>query len=140
MLRVVNEIGMAQFYVYIMSNRSSTLYTGFTGDLLKRAFEHKEKFVDGFTKRYSIDRLVYYEVCESAESALMREKQIKGWTRARKIALIESANPEWKDLSQDLMDYASKSVNSSKPIIKRGVPIKRNRYPKRQLVNNEKAK
>jgi putative endonuclease len=130
-LRVVNEISMAQFYVYIMSSRSSTLYTGFTSDLLKRAFEHKEKFVDGFTKRYSIDRLVYYEVCESPDSALMREKQIKGWTRARKIALIESANPEWKDLSQDLMDYASKSVNSSKPIIKRGVPIKPRRHIRR---------
>jgi putative endonuclease len=118
-------VNSAQFFVYIMSSRSSTLYTGFTNDLLKRVYEHKERFVDGFTKRYSVNRLVYYEVCESAESALLREKQIKGWTRAKKIELVESINPEWNDLSIDLMDYARERVNLNKPVIKRGIPVLR---------------
>jgi len=119
---------MAEYYIYIMSSRSSTLYIGVTNDLLKRVYEHKEKFVEGFTKRYSIDRLIYYEVCENVESAITREKQLKGWTRARKIVLIESINPEWKDLSLDLMDYKSKTANSNKPIIKRGISIVRSRH------------
>lgn len=111
------------FYVYIISSRSSTLYTGFTSDLMKRILEHKEKLVEGFTKRYAIDRLLYYESCENRESALTREKQIKGWTRDKKIALIESVNPEWKDLSLELMDYTSEIGNSNKPIIKKGIKI-----------------
>jgi putative endonuclease len=114
---------MAQFYVYIMSNRSSTLYTGFTRDLLKRVYEHKEGFVKGFTKQYSINRLVYYEIAESAESALLREKQIKGLTRKKKIHLIESMNPEWKDLSLELMDYRQDKGNSNKTVIKRGISV-----------------
>lgn len=114
---------MSQFYVYIMSSRSSTLYAGFTSDLLKRVFEHKEGFVKGFTKRYSINRLVYYEVTESAESALVREKQIKGMARNKKIKLIESINPDWKDLSMEFMDYRQDKGNSSKPVIKRGISI-----------------
>lgn len=118
---------MANYYVYIMSNRSSTLYIGVTNDLMKRVYEHKEKFVEGFTKRYAIDRLVYYESCESIESAIAREKQLKGWRRARKIALIESVNPEWKDLSLDLMDTASETGSVNKPVIKRGVPVLRSR-------------
>jgi putative endonuclease len=115
---------MYQFYVYIMSSRSSTLYTGFTNDLLKRVYEHKEGFVKGFTKRYSINRLVYYEIAESAESALIREKQIKGMSRDKKIKLVESVNPEWKDLSLELMDYRQDTGNSSKPVIKRGKKLK----------------
>jgi putative endonuclease len=116
---------MAQYYIYIMSSRSSTLYIGVTNDLLRRVYEHKEKYIEGFTKRYSIDRLVYYEVCENVESAITREKQLKGWKRARKIMLIESINPEWKDFSLDLMDWAQEKGNLNKPVIKRGVSIMR---------------
>ena len=88
-----------QYYVYIMTNRSRTLYTGVTADLERRVFEHKRKLVLGFTARYRITRLVYFEVTQDVEAAIAREKQIKGWLRAKKIALIESVNPKWKDLS-----------------------------------------
>lgn len=88
-----------QFYVYIMSNKSRTLYTGVTNDLERRVYEHKRKLVAGFTTKYNIDRLVYYEATEDVNTAISREKQIKGWLRAKKIALIESMNPQWADLS-----------------------------------------
>lgn len=90
---------MSQYYVYIMASRSRTLYTGVTNNLERRVFEHKEKVVPGFTTKYNIDRLVYFETTEDIHSAISREKQIKGWTRDRKLALIASANPTWKDLS-----------------------------------------
>ena len=93
---------MKQYYVYIMTNKSKTLYTGVTSNLQKRVFEHKHKFVEGFTKKYNITKLVYYEMTEDVENAIVREKQIKGWLRSKKIALIESVNPEWKDLGEDL--------------------------------------
>ena len=92
---------MRQYYVYIMTNRSKTLYTGVTNDLLRRVYEHKNKMVEGFTKKYNITKLVYYEDTNDVEEAIAREKQIKGWLRRKKIALIESINPEWKDLSDD---------------------------------------
>ena len=90
---------MKQYYVYIMTNKSRTLYTGVTNDLERRVYEHKQKLVPGFTAKYNIDRLVYYEATEDVNSAIYREKQIKGWLRAKKIALIESMNPKWTDLS-----------------------------------------
>ncbi len=90
---------MRQYYVYIMTNKSRTLYTGVTNNLLKRVYEHKLKLVDGFTKKYNITKLIFFEETESIESAIAREKQIKGWLRAKKIALIEKNNGEWKDLS-----------------------------------------
>jgi len=90
-----------EYYVYIMTNKSRTLYTGVTGDLMRRVYEHKNKLVSGFTKNYNIQYLVYYECTSSIYSAIEREKQIKGWLRARKIALIDSMNPEWKDLSEE---------------------------------------
>ncbi len=92
-----------QYYVYIMTNRSKTLYTGVTGNLIRRVYEHKNKLVDGFTRRYNITKLVYYETTSEITSAIAREKQIKGWLRKKKIALIESMNPEWKDLSEEWM-------------------------------------
>ena len=92
-----------QYYVYIMTNRSRTLYTGVTGDLVRRVYEHKNKLVDGFTRKYNITKLVYYEVTDEITSAIAREKQIKGWLRKKKIALVESMNPEWKDLSEEWM-------------------------------------
>ena len=92
-----------QFYVYILaSRRNGTLYVGMTSNLIQRIWQHKEKLVDGFTKKYSITKLVYYDVTESMESAIAREKQIKGWTRAKKLVLIEGRNPEWRDLSDEL--------------------------------------
>jgi len=94
---------MKQYYVYIMSNRSRTLYTGVTSDLKRRVYEHKNKLVNGFTKKYNITKLVYYEATSEVASAILREKQIKGWLRRKKIALIESANPRWKDLSEEWM-------------------------------------
>ncbi len=78
------------------------LYTGVTGNLQKRVYEHKEHFVEGFTKKYNITKLVYYEVYGDAYSAIMREKQIKAGSRQKKIALIDSMNKEWRDLSKEL--------------------------------------
>ncbi len=92
-----------QYYVYIMSNSTNTVtYTGVTNDLYRRVYEHKNKLVEGFTKRYNINKLVFYEVCENIESVILREKQIKSWSRRAKVDLINSTNPEWRDLSEDL--------------------------------------
>src|SRR5688500_13036708 len=90
-----------EYYVYIMTNRSRALYTGVTNNLKRRVYEHKNKLIEGFTSKYNIQYLVYYESTSSIHAALAREKQIKGWRRARKIALIDSMNPEWKDLSEE---------------------------------------
>jgi len=87
------------YYVYIMTNRSKTLYTGITNNLERRGHEHKRKSIAGFTSKYNITRLVYYEETTDVLSAISREKMIKGWVRAKKLALIESVNPTWKDLS-----------------------------------------
>lgn len=92
-----------QYYIYIMTNKNNTvLYTGVTKDLKRRVFEHKEKLIDGFTKRYNIIKLVYYEIFRDIESAILREKQIKGGSRAKKITLVNSMNSAWKDLYEDL--------------------------------------
>lgn len=93
-----------EYYVYIMTNRSKTLYTGVTNDIMRRVYEHKQKLVEGFTKRYNITKLVYCETTDGVWSAIKREKQIKGWLRSRKVALIESTNPQWEDLSRDWYD------------------------------------
>jgi len=85
--------------VYIMSSKSKVLYTGVTDDLERRVYEHKKKLIKGFTGRYNITNLVYYEVTLDVQSAIQREKQIKGWLRAKKIALIEKMNPSWLELS-----------------------------------------
>ena len=90
---------MNEYYVYIMANRSRTLYTGVTNNLERRVYEHKYKLVEGFTKKYNITRLVYYEQTSDIKAAIAREKQIKGWLRSKKVALIESVNPNWADLS-----------------------------------------
>src|SRR5207253_7602860 len=91
-----------QFYVYIMTNRprSHVLYTGITGNLPRRVFEHKNKLVAGFTSRYNLTRLVYYESFAYPYAAIDREKEIKGWRRSKKIRLIESMNPHWYDLAE----------------------------------------
>jgi len=92
------------FYVYIMTNKSRTLYIGVTSDLKKRVYEHKHKLIKGFTKRYNIAYLVYFEETADCFSALKREKQLKGWLRQKKIKLIENDNPKWKDLSNGWYD------------------------------------
>ena len=93
-----------QSYVYIMSNASEVLYTGVTSDLVRRLYQHKQKLVEGFTKRYNLTRLVYFEVVDGVRVAIQREKQIKGWLRRRKIDLIESANRPGDDLSEGWYD------------------------------------
>jgi len=90
-----------RYYVYILSNPSRTLYTGVTNSLRRRVEEHKRKAVPGFTARYNIDRLVYFEVFEDVRNAIAREKVIKAWTRGKRVALIESKNTKWDDLSRE---------------------------------------
>jgi len=90
---------MRQFYVYILASPSRTLYTGVTNDLARRVYEHKHKLTPGFTAHYNVSELVYFEATPDVKAAIAREKQIKGWTRAKKVALIESTNPRWQDLS-----------------------------------------
>ncbi|OGX03212.1 MAG: hypothetical protein A3G87_02760 [Omnitrophica bacterium RIFCSPLOWO2_12_FULL_50_11] len=93
-------------YVYLLTNKAnSVLYTGVTSDLAKRIYEHKKKVVDGFTKKYNVEKLVYYETLDSIEEAISREKQIKGWLRRKKNDLIESMNPGWKDLYGEVTSF-----------------------------------
>jgi putative endonuclease len=95
-----------QFFVYIMTNdpKSAVLYTGITGDLRRRVWQHKTNRAPGFTSRHNIHELVYYESFVYPDAAISREKEIKGWRRSKKIALIESMNPRWKDLAKDRQD------------------------------------
>ncbi len=90
-----------KYYIYIMTNRSKTLYIGVTSNIIKRVFEHKNKLVSGFTRKYNISKLVYFEITSDIQTALKREKQLKGWLRSKKIVLIESLNPDWNDLSAE---------------------------------------
>lgn len=92
-----------QFYIYITTNRNNTvLYTGVTGDLRKRAYQHKEKNIPSFTSKYNLTKLIYYEIFDNAYSAISREKQIKAGSRKKKIMLINKTNPNWKDLYKEL--------------------------------------
>jgi putative endonuclease len=91
------------FYVYILaSQRNGTLYVGVTSDLVRRVWEHKQKVVEGFTAKYGVDKLVYYEVHDSAETAILLEKRIKKWNRAWKLRIIEEMNPTWRDLYEEI--------------------------------------
>jgi putative endonuclease len=93
-----------QYYIYILTNkRNGTLYIGVTSNLVKRAYEHKNNIIDGFTKKYNIHKLAYYEITNDVESAIRREKQLKKWNRKWKMNLIEKNNPEWKDLYYELI-------------------------------------
>ena len=92
-----------QYYVYIMTNRRNTvLYIGVTNDLKRRVYEHKEKMADGFTKKYNVTKLVYYEVCEEVQSAISREKQLKAGSRQTKVELVNGMNRQWRDLYEEL--------------------------------------
>ena len=94
---------MNTYYVYILaSRRNGTLYIGVTNNLVRRVYEHKNDFIRGFTEKYSVHMLVYYEVYENIESALLHEKRLKVWHRKWKIRLIEETNPEWKDLYEEI--------------------------------------
>jgi putative endonuclease len=97
-LRVVKR-----YWVYILTNRSGTLYVGMTSNLLQRVHQHREKSAPGFTASYNLDRLVYYEEYADARDAVQRERQLKGWRRARKLALLERVNPSRRDLSDALL-------------------------------------
>jgi putative endonuclease len=92
---------MGSYFVYIMSSGSGTLYIGVTNNLRRRVDEHKSKLVPGFTAKYNIDRLVYFEMFRDIRTAIAREKQLKGWVRRKKIALIETQNQKWEDLAKD---------------------------------------
>ena len=95
---------MKQFYMYILaSQRNGTLYIGVTSDLIKRVHEHKNNLVSGFTEKYNVHKLVYFETTDNIDSAIRREKQIKKWNRDWKIELIEKDNPDWRDLYLDLI-------------------------------------
>ena len=94
---------MNQYYVYILSNKTdSTLYVGVTNDLIRRIYEHKNKLIDGFTKRYNVDKLVYFEVFDSIEEAIKREKQLKAGSRQKKNDLINQNNVHWNDLYDEI--------------------------------------
>jgi putative endonuclease len=97
----VNEkVDMKKYFVYILTNfNNKVLYVGVTNDLERRVFEHREKLIKGFTEKYNLKKLVYYEEFSSPEDAISAEKKLKGWLRKKKIALIESKNPDWNDLS-----------------------------------------
>ncbi|MBO4471882.1 MAG: GIY-YIG nuclease family protein [Clostridia bacterium] len=89
------------YYVYILSNEyNNVLYVGVTNNLSRRVYEHKTGALDGFTKKYNVHKLVYFESCHDIEEALAREKQMKNWSRIKKVVLIEKMNPDWKDLSE----------------------------------------
>ena len=90
---------MRSYFVYIVASDHRTLYTGVTSDLGKRVFEHRHGITKGFTKKYNVHRLVYFEEMDNPLSAITREKQIKSWSRQKKVTLIESRNPDWRDLS-----------------------------------------
>jgi len=93
------------YYVYLLTTwNNKVLYTGVTNNLERRIYEHKNKLVKGFTKKYNVHKLVYFEVTEDILVAIEREKQIKGWIRSKKNNLIESVNPDWRDLSDDLFE------------------------------------
>ncbi|OZH54063.1 excinuclease ABC subunit C [Hydrocoleum sp. CS-953] len=93
-----------EYYIYIMTNKRNTvLYTGVTNDLIRRVYEHKSKLVEGFTKKYNINKLVYFEMYENPSEAIAREKQIKAGSRQKKINLINSMNLQWKDLYLEIV-------------------------------------
>jgi putative endonuclease len=104
-----------KFYVYIMTNnqRSHVLYVGITGDLIRRAWEHKNKLTPGFTSRYNLSRLVYHECFFYPDAAIGREKEIKGWRRNKKIELIESMNSHWRDLAAEWQNVYKPEVSGA---------------------------
>src|SRR5215216_4601776 len=109
-----------QYYVYIMANPRQVIYAGVTNDLERRVWEHKSRRTPGFTAKYGCTALVYYEATENVWEALEREKQIKGWVRKRKTALITAANPTWRDLSDDWQTPSEVAVTPADPSLRSG--------------------
>ena len=103
------------YYVYLLASKSRRLYVGVTNNLERRLYEHKHKLVDGFTKSYNIDRLVFFDSTNDVRSAIEREKEIKRWRREKKIALIETMNPAWGDLSEGWMANEKADFSPEKP-------------------------
>ena len=104
-----------QYFVYIVSSRSGTLYIGMTNSIYRRVLQHKHGEIEGFASKYACNRLVYYEGFDDVHKAIGREKQLKGWTRAKKIALIDSKNPRWEDLAEKWgaeMAFAGESIKN----------------------------
>ena len=97
----------SDYFVYILANGSRMLYVGVTNDLEGRMREHRGKQVPGYTRQYNISRLVYFETTPNVNAAIAREKQLKGWTRAKKLALIETSNPKWADLGEEWQQHQS---------------------------------
>ena len=119
------------YHVYIMANRSKTLYTGVTGDIEKSVFEHKNRTHPGFTSRHKIDRLVYFERFGDIHYAIAREKQIKGLLRIKQVALIVSTNPDWKDLSRGwYMRHRYQPDNAQIPSTSSGQALRREFFAK----------
>ena len=109
------------YYVYILaSERNGTLYVGVTKDLIRRIYEHKNSLIEGFSKQYQVDKLVYFEETNSIQSAIAREKQMKKWYRKWKLELIESMNPKWKDLYFELISQPPTETN-----LRPGFPLSR---------------
>ena len=120
---------MNQYYVYILSSRSSVLYIGMTNDLERRVAEHEERLVPGFTAKYNVNCLVCYQAFDTPDEAIAAEKKLKGWRREKKVALIEPENPQWKDLSEDWYDdrptmpqYHGAESNLKRPNAQSDVP------------------
>ncbi len=103
------------YCVYIMSNISKMLYVGVTNNLEKRVLEHKSKLISGFTQKYNLFKLVYFESSGNVRKAIAREKQIKSWHRSRKVALVENMNPQWRDLAEDHARSGARFKQDSKP-------------------------
>ena len=104
-----------QYFVYIMSSNAGTLYIGMTNSVFRRALQHKNGEIEGFASKYGCSRLVYYEGFDDVHKAIGREKQLKGWSRAKKIALIQSKNPRWEDLAEKWgaqMAFAGESIKN----------------------------
>ena len=92
-----------EYYIYLLTNQNNNvLYTGITNNLIRRVYEHKNKLQEGFTKKYNVNRLVYYEVYSDIADAITREKQIKGWSRKKKNTMVNQSNPDWKDLYEEI--------------------------------------
>ena len=113
-----------QSYIYILTNKNNTvLYTGVTSDLKRRVYEHKQKFVKGFTSKYNVDKLVYFEVFDDVYNAITREKQIKGGSRQKKIDLINSMNETWKDLYDEIWNANHKQSRASESVKVKLFPV-----------------
>ncbi|HZQ91411.1 MAG TPA: GIY-YIG nuclease family protein [Terriglobales bacterium] len=112
------------WYTYILGSLSGTFYVGFTGRLQARVLEHKDGVFEGFTSRYEVDRLLYYESFDDPLNGIHREKQLKGWTRKKKIALIESMNPSWKDLSREWYEDVQRRRKKWEAILARSARVR----------------